>query len=481
MLKRCFDFLIASIALVLLSPVLVVLAACVKLGSKGPVFYRGLRSGRHGRPFRIFKFRSMVADADHLGGPSTSNNDCRITGVGRLMRQTKLDELPQLFNVVRGQMSLVGPRPQVPDYVARYTDEEQQVLTVQPGITDWASIWNSDEGSVLAQFDDPDRAYDELIHPTKMRLQLRYVQDHRFRTDLKILASTACKLVSRNWVPAELRDYPRPGVSDERSTLGFDTVTEIPGTAADAEQLAMLHTRYGWAGDLAAGKEVLEVACGSGIGLGHLATRAARVVGGDYDPRLVAIARGQHRNRLDIRQADAQSLPYDDASFDVVLLFEAIYYLPNPELFVQEAYRVLRPGGSLLVCTANCERPDFNLSPFSTRYLSAKALHQLLEKYGFDPTMYAAFPLRPSGTIGRIRHAVRRAAVRLHLVPKTMKWKSRVKRLIFGKLEPLPAMLGVELVAKQPLVEVDPMQPVHDYKVLYGRARRRAVTNSAAA
>ena len=156
MAKRVFDIVCAAIGILVLSPVLLLLAITVKLGSKGPVFYRGLRAGRYGKSFRILKFRSMVTNTKQLGGSSTSDDDPRITGVGKLMRKLKLDEFPQLINVLTGEMSLVGPRPQVLDYVSDYSEEEQVILHVRPGITDWASIWNSDEGAVLIGAPDPD-------------------------------------------------------------------------------------------------------------------------------------------------------------------------------------------------------------------------------------------------------------------------------------------------------------------------------------
>src|SRR5687767_5464030 len=141
MLKRVFDVICALAALVVLSPVLLGLALTIRMSSPGPVFYRGVRVGLHGRPFRIFKFRSMVINADQLGGASTADGDPRITSIGRLLRKTKLDELPQLLNVLAGDMSFVGPRPEVQQYVDMYTEEEKAILTVRPGITDWASLW----------------------------------------------------------------------------------------------------------------------------------------------------------------------------------------------------------------------------------------------------------------------------------------------------------------------------------------------------
>ncbi len=485
MVKRTFDIIGSALGILLFSPVILTLGVLVKLGSQGPIFYQGLRSGRKGMSFRIFKFRSMVTNAEQLGGPSTSDEDPRVTTTGKFMRKFKLDELPQLFNVLRGEMSLVGPRPQVSDYVARYSDEERLVLKVRPGITDWASIWNSDEGAVLAAHADPDRAYDELIHPTKMKLQLLYARNSSLWVDVKILTYTLFGLIRRGWVPAEIRSFPKPGemVADVsvEETCGYETVTELPGAPVNTEQLKMLDTRYGWAGELAAGKEVLEVACGSGIGLGHLAAHAKRVVGGDYDPKIAEIARQQYDGKIEVRQMDAQSLPFEDASFDMVMLFEAIYYLQNPVQFVQEACRVLRPGGSLLICSANCERPDFNVSPFSHRYLSASSLRQLLESHGFQTTIYAGFLTESQGAGDRIRQGCREVAVKLKLIPKTMKWKARFKRLFFGKLKSLPAKLGPELNGQEPLVEVDSIDAVSDYKVLYALGERKAVETRVAA
>ena len=156
----------------------------------GPVFYRGERVGRHGKIFHIFKFRTMVVNAEKIGGPSTPDDDPRITRIGRQLRKYKLDELPQLFNVLLGEMSLVGPRPEVKCYTDMFTAEEKAILSVRPGITDWASIWNPDEGSILAGAEDPEAAYLELIRPTKLKLQLKYVREQSLTTDLKIIWET---------------------------------------------------------------------------------------------------------------------------------------------------------------------------------------------------------------------------------------------------------------------------------------------------
>jgi len=190
MTKRVFDAFCAGGGLVFLSPLLLWIARRIKREDGGPIFYRGVRVGLHGKPFRIFKFRTMVVGAEKLGASSTADEDSRITRVGKFIRRYKVDEVPQLINVLKGDMSLVGPRPEVKKFTDQYTDEERAILTVRPGITDWASIWNSDEGAVLAGAEDPDEAYARLIRPTKLRLQLKYVRERSFWVDLKIIFLT---------------------------------------------------------------------------------------------------------------------------------------------------------------------------------------------------------------------------------------------------------------------------------------------------
>ena len=196
-MKRLFDLGVAACALLLLSPLLLALAVLVKLGDGGAVLYRGPRVGLGGRPFRMCKFRTMLERADVLGGPSTPADDPRVTPIGRWLRRYKLDELPQLFNVCTGDMSLVGPRPEVQQYVDFYTEEECAILAVRPGLTDWASLWNIDEGALLQGSPDPEKTYLETIRPVKIRLQLEYVRRRSFRTDLHILFHTLLALVGR--------------------------------------------------------------------------------------------------------------------------------------------------------------------------------------------------------------------------------------------------------------------------------------------
>ena len=188
--KRALDATVAAIGLAILSPTMLAMSIAIKLDSAGPVFYRGVRVGRYGKPFTMLKFRTMVVDADRVGVASTPEDDPRITRVGRWLRRYKLDELPQLINVLKGEMSLVGPRPQVPWAVELYDEQEREVLAVFPGMTDYASLRFQNEGEILRGSSDPDRDYFERIHPHKMRLSLKYVREASLWTDLRILAAT---------------------------------------------------------------------------------------------------------------------------------------------------------------------------------------------------------------------------------------------------------------------------------------------------
>src|SRR6058998_886101 len=190
MLKRLCDIVISVVALILLLPVFAIVAILIKLDSPGPVFFRQLRVGFHGQLFRIFKYRTMVVNAEKLGGPSTTADDRRITRSGKWIRRFNLDELPQLINVLRGEMSIVGPRPEVPQYVALFNEEEKEILSVRPGITDWATLWIRDEGRLLAGSDDPERTYFEKIWPEKHRLALEYVRNRSLTVDFEIMART---------------------------------------------------------------------------------------------------------------------------------------------------------------------------------------------------------------------------------------------------------------------------------------------------
>src|SRR3989344_8024225 len=196
MLKRLFDLLLSSVGLVLLSPVILVLAFLIKLHDRGPVFYRGERVGRKGKIFRIYKFRSMVVNAEKTGVSSTAKEDPRITPIGRFLRKTKLDELPQLLNVLTGEMSIVGPRPAVKKFTDLYTNEEKALLTLRPGITDYASLWHINEAEGLAVSSDPAKDHHEKIRPEKIRLQLKKERGLSLLTDIRIILLTIRKMLT---------------------------------------------------------------------------------------------------------------------------------------------------------------------------------------------------------------------------------------------------------------------------------------------
>lgn len=195
MIKRAFDISASALGLVLLSPVLLLIGLAVKLSDGGPAFYRQERVGWHGRPFRIWKFRTMRTGADKSGPSVTRRGDPRITAVGRWLRQTKLDELPQLFNVLAGEMSLVGPRPEVPKYVALYSPEQRRVLELRPGITDLASVEFRNEEELLAAAADAESFYRSVCIPRKIQLNLEYAQRASFGSDLKLIAETFAAIV----------------------------------------------------------------------------------------------------------------------------------------------------------------------------------------------------------------------------------------------------------------------------------------------
>jgi lipopolysaccharide/colanic/teichoic acid biosynthesis glycosyltransferase len=197
MLKRIFDIIFSLLGLFVLSPILLGLTFLIKKEDGGPVFYRGVRVGKDSKLFKIFKFRTMVVNAEKIGGPSTADDDPRITKVGNFIRKHKLDELPQLINVLKGEMSFVGPRPEVQYYVDMFSEEERSILTVRPGITDWASIWNPDEGAILAGSPDPEKTYMEKIRPEKIRLQLKYARERSFWVDIKIIFVTLWAIVRK--------------------------------------------------------------------------------------------------------------------------------------------------------------------------------------------------------------------------------------------------------------------------------------------
>lgn len=196
-MKRLFDIVASGCGLIILSPLFVILAIWIKLDSKGPVFYRQVRVGRYNKDFRIFKFRSMRVGADKQGLITVGGRDPRVTRSGYFIRKYKLDEFPQLINVFVGDMSLVGPRPEVRKYVDMYTEEQMRVLDVRPGITDLASIRYRNENELLEKAEDPDQFYVDVIMQDKLSINLEYVANHSFWYDIKLIFKTFWEIVSK--------------------------------------------------------------------------------------------------------------------------------------------------------------------------------------------------------------------------------------------------------------------------------------------
>jgi lipopolysaccharide/colanic/teichoic acid biosynthesis glycosyltransferase len=193
--KRAFDFFFSLVGFVFLAPLFLVVGAAIKLDARGPVFYRSERIGRYGKPFRMWKFRTMYLNSECLG-VTTGENDPRVTRVGKFLRKYKIDELPQLINVLTGEMSLVGPRPEVHEHTSAYTGEEELILTVRPGITDYASVQFRNQDQWVGS-EDPHRTFIEKIRPEKNRLRIAYVKRQSFFEDLKILFQTLLCVIGR--------------------------------------------------------------------------------------------------------------------------------------------------------------------------------------------------------------------------------------------------------------------------------------------
>ena len=238
----------------------------------------------------------------------------------------------------------------------------------------------------------------------------------------------------------------------------FTTVTEVPGELVSAQAIEMAVARYRFAAERSAGKRVLEVACGPGIGLGVLGARASNVVGGDYTEGLARQARRHYGPRVPVLRLDAQALPFVAGSFDVVLMFEAIYFIPDARRALESMARVLAPGGQIIIGTVSPARPGFIQAPGSTRYFDARTLARELAGLGLSTQVFGAFPLGTPGLAGRMLVAARGAATRLGIMPKTMRGKRLLKRLVFGRLVPFPAEIAAGAASAEtprPLASAD--------------------------
>lgn len=252
----------------------------------------------------------------------------------------------------------------------------------------------------------------------------------------------------------------------------YTQVTEVTGEAVSREQIHRMLNRYHWAGGYCRNREVLELACGSGQGLGYLSQTAKRIIGGDYSRPLLRVAQHHYGTRLPLVQLDAQNIPFQDGSFDTVILYEAIYYLEDCASFARECFRVLRPRGTLLLCTANRDLPDFNPSPFSHKYFSPPDFLDLLGPLGFQVQCFADYPVDYHSRKQRVLSWIKRTMVRLNAMPKTMAGKKIFKRLVFGKLVPLPPELTDGMGLPQDPTPISLHEKDTSHKVLFAVATK---------
>jgi len=262
-------------------------------------------------------------------------------------------------------------------------------------------------------------------------------------------------------------DAPPPSATDD-----FSLVTELPGNGATKEQLARLYHRYHTAKEWALGKRVLEVACGTGTGLGYLATGAKSVIGGDYTFHLLKVAKAHYKDRMPLLRLDGHCLPFANRVFDLVLIFEAIYYLAEAELFIKEAKRTLAPNGILLIATVNKDWSEFSPSHFITRFFSVPDLQKLLVNEDFTNTQfYGSFPTGAVSFRGKVVSLIRKTAVSLNLMPKTLGGRSWFKKMFYGSLSPLPHEVSEGMTDLYPLDPIAGDRINKEHKIIYCIAR----------
>lgn len=259
-----------------------------------------------------------------------------------------------------------------------------------------------------------------------------------------------------------------------KKDLSFDTVTELPGNKAHSEQVDAMLTRYVWASDYCEDKDVVEIACGAGIGLGLLANKAKSVVGGDVDPNVLQFGKNHFHNhsKIQVKELDACNLQMDDASVDVAICFEATYYFPSLEKFMTEVLRILRPGGIFLCSSVNSQWHGFNPSPHSRQYHTIEQMNQALEKAGFTSEFFTCFEDDPTSFKRRLIGSIRKIAVALKLVPQTMKGKELLKKIFYGKLDPLPNEMTSAHGKAYSLTRLEEVDHVENFKFYYFCARK---------
>lgn len=247
----------------------------------------------------------------------------------------------------------------------------------------------------------------------------------------------------------------------------YISVTEIAGDEVSQEQVVRLCSRYYWAAQYCEGKDVVEVACGTGQGLGYLYQLSGSFEAGDYSDDILQIARTHYGEKIVLKQFDAQQLPYGDKSKDVIIMFEAIYYIPDAENFVKECVRVLRPGGKVLIATANKDLYDFNPSPHSYKYFGAVELKDLFFKYGFGVEIFGGSPTTEATLRQKILRPIKKIVVSLDLMPKTMAGKQLLKKLVFGNLVAMPAEIAFDTAEYQGPVPIPGEHPDRTHKVIF--------------
>jgi len=255
----------------------------------------------------------------------------------------------------------------------------------------------------------------------------------------------------------------------------YKDVTEMTGEEVSAEQLQRLCDRYYWAGEYATGKDVIEAACGAGVGLGYLASRARSVHASDISDTVLTVPRTHYGSRIRIDTASATKMPYADQSADVIMLFEAIYYIADVTAFMSEVTRVLRPGGVLLLVTANPDLYDFNPSPHSHKYFNMPGLVELMHRHKLDVVETSAgTPLKSVSLRQRVLRPVKKIVVSLGLMPKTMAGKKILKRLVFGQMVKMPAEIDANTCPYRQPTPIPADQTTQDYKVLFMAAQKQS-------
>ena len=247
----------------------------------------------------------------------------------------------------------------------------------------------------------------------------------------------------------------------------YVSVTEIAGDEVTQEQIDRLCNRYYWAEQYCADKDVVEAACGSGQGLGYLSGIALSLEAGDYSDEILSIARRHYGKRIALRQFDAQEMPFEDKSKDVIILFEAIYYIPDAKRFVRECARVLRPGGKVLIATANKDLYDFNPSPHSYKYYGVVELRELFARHGFETEFFGDMRVEDVSVRQRVLRPVKKLAVMLGLMPKTTSGKKWLKRIVFGGLVEMPKEIAAETSQYVEPARIPSSQPDAEHKVIY--------------